>query len=181
MEKLTAAHQYARALFQIARRQGIVDRIAAELGLVGEQSRDRPELRAFLFHPEIPLADKRRVLEQILPAELSPTARAFLQLLLEHRQLDLVGEIRQAFLNLRHEHFGVLKAQVETVHPLSATARDQLKAALAAAFGRDVVLVEQTRPDLVAGVRVQVGDRIIDGSAAGRLRRIREKLSQGAR
>jgi F-type H+-transporting ATPase subunit delta len=176
MEEVTSARHYARALFGMLPEREAVDRVAAELKLVVEQTRDAADLHRFLFHPEIPLADKRRVLSQILPRDLLPEVTAFLNLLLEHRQLHMLAAVHEAFMALRQERFGVVKAVVESARPLSTESRQQLIAALKAAIGRDIVLVEESCPELIGGVRVHVGDRIIDGSIAGQLNQIRERI-----
>jgi F-type H+-transporting ATPase subunit delta len=176
MEKLTAAGHHARALFDICESRRLVDRACAELELVTKLTRDADDLQRFLDHPEIPPAEKRRVLKQLLPAELLPEVVAFLSLLVEHRQMRSLEAISQAFLALRHERFGILRATVETAHPLSPASRTQLKEALKAATGHDVFITEKLCPELIGGVRVQVGDRIIDGSIAGRLKQIREQM-----
>ncbi len=176
MEKLTTAGHFARALFDICESRGLVDRACAELELVTKLTCDADDLHRLLAHPEIPPAEKRRVLKQILPAELLPEVVAFLSLLVEQRQFRKLEMINEMFLALRHERFGILRAMVETAHPLSAESRTQLKEALMAATGRDVFITEVPCPELIGGVRVQVGDRIIDGSIAGRLEQIREQI-----
>jgi F-type H+-transporting ATPase subunit delta len=180
MEEITAARHYARALFAICRDRGHVDRMAAELEQVLEHTRDASEAGPLLGNPEIPLEAKRRILQLILPAETSGETRAFLSLLMQHRQLHLLADVHRAFLDLRHESFGVLKARVETAHPLTPASQQQLREALVAATGRDVFLAEELCPELIGGVRVQVGDRIIDGSIAGRLKQIQEQVGSRA-
>jgi F-type H+-transporting ATPase subunit delta len=180
MEKLTVAGHYARALFDICESRRLVDRACAELELVTKLTRDADDLHRFLAHPEIPPAEKRRVLKQILPAELLPEVVAFLSLLVEQRQFRNLEIIDQMFLALRHERFGILRATVESAHPLSSASRTQLKEALMVATGRNVLLTEVSCPELIGGVRVQVGDRIIDGSVAGRLKQIREQILSAA-
>lgn len=176
MEKLTVAGHYARALFAVCEPRRLVDRAYAELELVSKITRDADDLHRFLSHPEIPPNEKRRLLKQLLPAELLPEVVAFLNLLVEQCQMHILEAIKQAFLVLRHERYGILRAKVETAHPLSPASLTQLKEALMAATGRDVFLTEVPCPELIGGVRVQVGDRIIDGSVAGRLKRMREQI-----
>jgi F-type H+-transporting ATPase subunit delta len=176
MEKLTVAGHYARALFAVCEPRRLVDRAHAELELVSKTTRDADDLHQLLSHPEIPPSEKRRVLKQLLPAELLPEVGAFLNLLVEQCQMHLLEAVSQAFLALRHERYGILRAKVETAHPLSVESRTRLKEALVTATGRNVVLTEVPCPELIGGVRVQVGDRIIDGSIAGRLRQIGERV-----
>ena len=141
MEEVTAARRYARALFDICRERHLVDRVAAELQTVHDVAGRVPDLRALLTHPEIPVQEKRRVLLQILPDSLAQETLAFLNLLLEHRDLHLLPEIREAFLDLRHEAYGVLKATVETPTNLTRESRDELREALEQATGRSIIII----------------------------------------
>ena len=176
MEEVAEARRLAKALFGICRERHLVDRVAGELGEIAEREQQSAELHDFLSHPEIPINEKRKLLRLIVPDSVAGETAAFLDLLLRHRQLSLLDEIRRIFLDLRQESFGVLKALVETARPMSHESRARLKEALSTATGRDVMLVEQLRPELIGGVRIHVGDRIVDGSLAGRLAKIKEHV-----
>jgi F-type H+-transporting ATPase subunit delta len=176
MEKVTIARQYAKALFDSCQEQHLIDRVAAELESMNEQLKTETEIRALLIHPEIPIEGKRTVLKQLMPEGLSSETNAFLNLLLEHRLLELLSEISQVFAHMRLEAFGILKAVIETPRPLTSTLKEQLRTALASATGREIIIEEELNPTLIGGVRIQVGDRIIDASIAGRLNRIKEKI-----
>lgn len=176
MEKVTRARQYARAFFALTRKTGQVDRAAAELHSCRQRIAASRAAQDFLYHPEIPAQAKTRVLERLLPESLLPDSSGLLHLLTAHRDLALLPEIHEAFLSLRHEISGLLKAEVETARPLSRSARDRLQQALAQATGRTVVIQEKTNPELLGGARVRIGDEIVDASVAGRLNQMRERL-----
>jgi F-type H+-transporting ATPase subunit delta len=111
-----------------------------------------------------------------MPEGLSSESVAFLYLLLEHRLLDLLPEISQIFARMRLESFGILKAVVETTHSLTSASKEQLITALTFATGREIILEEKLNSNLIGGVRVHVGDRILDASIVGRLNRLKEKI-----
>jgi F-type H+-transporting ATPase subunit delta len=176
IKSASVRRRYARALFDFCRERGLVDRVAAELEVVAERAERATKARSLLLHPEIPLSAKRVVLEALLPEGLTQETRAFLSLLMERRLLPMLPEIHQAFVALRQESFGLLKAVVETARPLSRESSKRLDDALTAASGRPIVLVEQLNPELIGGVRVHIGDRILDGSIAGRLKQVRDAI-----
>jgi F-type H+-transporting ATPase subunit delta len=179
MEKVTIARQYAKALFDSCKEGHLVDRVASELETMNEQLRTETEIRALLIHPEIPFEEKRKILKQLIPKGLSSETVAFMNLLLEHRLLELLPDVHQAFAHMRLEVFGILKALIETPRPLTSALKEQLRTALASATGREILVEEELNPALIGGVRIQVGDRILDASIAGRLNRIREKIVAG--
>jgi F-type H+-transporting ATPase subunit delta len=179
VEKVTLVRQYARALFALALERKLVDRLCGDLETARERIDQQPEVHEFLYHPEIPVARKREVLSRMLPDTLAPEAVSFLGMLLEHRLLRLLPDISRQFLALRNERFGVLKAEVEAARPLSRELRAELDDLLTRATGRGVVIQERVNPELIAGVRVRIGDRIVDASLAGRLEQMRSRLLHG--
>ncbi len=176
MEKVTASRQYAKALFDSCQEQHIVERVEADLKTMNDELKTRTEIRSILTHPEIPIEEKRNVLKELMPEGLYSESVAFLYLLLEHRLLDLLPEINQIFARMRLEAFGILKAVVETTNSLTSASREQLITALTFATGREIILEEKLNSNLIGGVRVHVGDRILDASIVGRLNRLKEKI-----
>jgi F-type H+-transporting ATPase subunit delta len=181
MERVTLVRQYAKALFELCREKTLVDRVADALRELSRRIDAEPDAHSFLFHPEVPFDRKWVALQALLPEDMAPPATGLLDLLVRHRQLRLLPEIRAELLALRQASFGVLKARVETVRPLSDTARAGLQAALEKVTGHPVAIEEKLNPELIGGARIRIGDRIVDASIAGRLKRIQESLVKSVR
>ncbi len=180
MEKITAARQYAKALFESSQQAQQVEQVEQELKVVANMLKTETEASKILEHPEIPFDEKYRLLTELVPKEVSAKTIAFIKLLLEHRLLELLPEIVIIFSQLRQEAFGILKALVETARPLSDISKQKLHSALTGATRRQVIIDEQVKPDLIGGVRIHIGDKIIDGSIAGKLQQIKEAITQNA-
>jgi F-type H+-transporting ATPase subunit delta len=176
MEKVTASRQYAKALFESCKEAHLIERVEQELKTISELLNAETEARAFLIHPEVPIHEKRAVLASLVPKEIEAETSSFLNLLLKHRLLALLPDIILVFAQMRLEAFGILKAVVETSHPLTEISKGKLKTALMTATKHEVIIDEQLNPNLIGGVRIQVGDRILDGSIIGRLNQIKEKI-----
>ena len=176
MEKVTASRQYAKALFDSCQEQHIVETVEADLKTMNDELKTHTEIHSLLIHPEIPIEEKRNVLKQLVPEGLSSETVAFLDLLLEHRLLDLLPEINKIFARMRLEAFGILKAMVETTYSLTSASKEQLITALTFATGREIILEEKLNSNLIGGVRISVGDRILDASIIGRLNQMKEKI-----
>lgn len=176
MEKVTLVRQYAKALFGLCPERQVVDRVAEELRALDKAIAGAPEAHDFLFHPEIPKAEKRALLAQLLPQGLTTQSAGLIELLTQRRHLRMMPEIIQQFLALREASFGVLSADVESALPLSEELRARLQQTLVRVTGHGVTMRVKLNPELLGGVRIRVGDRIVDGSIAGRLKQIREAL-----
>jgi F-type H+-transporting ATPase subunit delta len=177
MESVTQVRQYARALFELCREKQVVDRVASDLGTACRAMESSPRVHEFLFHPEIPVEKKREMLAHLLPVGLAEQTAGLVDLLVQRRHLKLLNEILREFMALRTRSFGILNAEVESVRPLSPAARARLQEALCRLSGHEVRIQEKQNPELLGGVRIKIGDRIIDESVAGRLERIREHVA----
>jgi len=181
----TLAARYAAALIGIARDKGTLDRIQAEMETLADIfAPDRgainvPELGTLLGMPRIPLAEKIRITDVMLE-ELDFTAEAgnLLNVLIKRRRIALVGPIAAQVRRRVAAEKGVAAATVETARPLTDAQREALAKALAQAVGRDVDLAVRDNPDLLGGVRVRMGDTLIDGSLDGALDRLETKLTK---
>jgi F-type H+-transporting ATPase subunit delta len=70
----------------------------------------------------------------------------------------------------------VLKAEVETAYPLAPEMRERILESLAKTTGHRVAISEKTNPELLGGLRIRIGDRILDASIAGRLEQLKQRL-----
>lgn len=172
----SVAARYAEALFDVARERDVVEAVRAELRDLTQAVESSPELRELLQRADLEAGRKLEILRSALGEQLSATVLALLDGMLYHGRGEAVGEVAEAFGELADDAAGVVRAEARTVLPLREEQRDRLVAALSRLTGRQVSLEERVDPQVLAGVRVQVGDRLIDGSAAGRLERMREQL-----
>jgi F-type H+-transporting ATPase subunit delta len=89
--------------------------------------------------------------------------------LVANGRLQLVGEIRAMFDELKREHEGVLEATVVSALPVTDEQVKPLLAALEKKFGRKVTAQVEVDPELIGGARIVVGDKVIDATVRGRL------------
>ena len=176
MTERRIAARYAEALFTLAQQRQAVAPLQAELEELARLVQEAPDLRAFLERPDLPPAWKLQALREALGETFSDTIMRLLSVLLYHQRGDALAQVAQTFRDLADEAAGVLRAEARTVVPLTDEQRARLRAALQRLTGRQVRLEARTDPAVLAGVRLQIGDRLLDGSAAGRLAHMRQEL-----
>ena len=183
MTSRRVAARYAEALFGLAQARASVETVRAELQALVGLIAQTPALASLLERPDLEAERKLAAATAALEGQFSAIVTSLLAVLLRHRRGDQVGAVAEAFAEMADDAAGVVKAEATTVVPLTPVQRSRLTGALSRITGRRVVLAERVEPEVLAGVRVQVGDRLIDGSAAGRLERMREELVavEGAR
>ncbi|HVS17924.1 MAG TPA: ATP synthase F1 subunit delta [Planctomycetota bacterium] len=168
------ALRYATALFELAREQGVLERVEADVAKI-DRELAAPGGSTWLFDARVSEADKRRRLEA-LAAGLQPLTANFLRLLLDKRRVGVLREIGAAFHRNMLSERNATEGVVETPRPLGPGEMAELSAALGRLLGKSVELEQRSAPALVAGVRVFVDNKLIDQSAAGRLHELRGRM-----
>jgi F-type H+-transporting ATPase subunit delta len=170
------AARYAEALFDLARERDAVAAIRGELDALVEAAERSPELARLLERPDLPAEQKLTALRAVLGDELSQVVMALLAALVNHSRGEAVDEVAAAYGELADESAGVLRAEAMTVLPLSQDQQERMVAALRRVTGKQIRLEARVDPRVLAGVRLRVGNELMDGSAAGRLASLREEL-----
>lgn len=170
------ASRYAEALFDLAQQQGKTQDWGQQLEALATVFAGTPELRTVLAHPEVTLARKGEILRQAFSARVAPEILAMLEMLIERQhELDL-ATIHDVFTDLWNVSRQVVPVMVTAAAPLSDAQRQALASTLAARLGARVELQVQIDPELIAGMTVRMGDRVIDASAKSLLEDLREAM-----
>lgn len=172
------AKRYADALFSIAKEQDNVDGIEADLALILAALQEHPQLKRILQHPAISSDVKKKQVAELFGKALSDTTMNALRLLLDRRRENQLEGIYEEYKRLAYEHRGQLKAHVETAVPMSENDLKDLGEKLGAACGKKLDITASVNPDLIAGVRLKVGDRVIDASVKGQLALFKQNLKR---
>ena len=175
---LSVARRYASALFEVAKKRGQVEIVASSLSDVVAGVESSRQLASVLHHPLLPLDRKRAVLSGVFGGAVHPDVEKFLFLVVEKDRAillpQILGEFNRLFDEFRHEADG----EVTSAVPLSAAEIAALQSALQAKFGVKVRLKTRVDANILGGLVVRVGDKLIDGSVASRLQTLSEQLKR---
>jgi F-type H+-transporting ATPase subunit delta len=167
---------YAEALFNVARAEGTLGDVEAELFSFSQALQGSDELREALTDPAIPVARRQQIVEDLLGGKASSTTVALVSLVVgTGRARELPAIIRQ-LVEMSAAEANKAVAEVHTAVPLNQDQRDRLAKALGEATGRQVSLKVVLDPSVLGGVVAQVGDTVIDGSVRTKLERLRKAL-----
>lgn len=175
------ANTYATSLFELALDTGgreLVEEILGELEDLLETARADARFNEFLASRLVAKKDRAKSLRAILSGKCQDLTLHFLLLLNDNERLARLPAIVAAFDALVQALFGRVEVDVFTAEPVGpeelATIRDRLGAALS----KQVVVHPYTDASMIGGVKLRLGDRLIDGSIATQLRKFRERLSE---
>jgi F-type H+-transporting ATPase subunit delta len=170
------AQRYAQAVYQavLEQWQSALDQVQAVL------SKDA-ELYALVMDGSKDFSERAKALEAALPAGLPPEVVNLAKLLLQEGDLGLLPDVALALNRTVGGREAPTKAEVSSAVELSDKEKEALRGALAKQFGSDLVFSFHVDAALMGGLRVRVGDRLIDTSIASRLAALRESLSSVVR
>ena len=171
-----AQRMYARALFEAARDEGKVERVAPDLTSLARAIEEVPELRAFLSNPEVEPAGKADVLREIA-GDADELVRNFVQLVAEKGRAGELVEINRELEALVAREQNRLAVELTTAYELSDEEAQSIVEAIERASGRKVDATRTVDPDLIGGIVLKVGSFLADGSVRGRLERLRRELA----
>ena len=176
MKDIRVAKRYAKALFDNAERDGILDAVVADLLVIQRDFKSVEHLRAVIVQPLVSEQKKFLVIDHAFSDRVTATSLNFIKLLVRKRREALIDEAFREFRTLTDEHYKVVDAVVTTAVPMSETQLNRLRVSLKARTGKSVTLITELNPAIIGGTVVRIGDTVIDGSVRGRLERLEQTL-----
>ncbi len=173
-EIATIARPYAEALFQASEAE--LSATSTWLERVAEVSAN-PELRAFAESPKATAEQMMGIVGAAMEAPLPPHAVNFLIMLLENGRFSTLPEIARQFRLLASARSGSSEAVVYSAFPIDADALGKVSEVLEKRFGRKLKISVREDASLIGGVRVVVGDEVLDTSVRARLEQMKVALA----
>ena len=173
-----AARVYAKALFDIGIESGTVGQIYDDLHAVYDALNGLDaDLRTFFSLPQFRREDKRRILNMAFEGKVSRPVLGLLNVLVDKRRETLLDNIVEEFDRYRDQHEGRIRARVVTARKLDEDLLQALRSAIEQRTNKSVDLTEQVDPEVLGGLRVNVGDRVLDGTLRRSLQDMRRSLA----
>ncbi len=175
----TAARRYAEAAFEVAVRDDAVEAWRKELDTAAAIVADERVGRA-LANPSIPLDTRIATAESILGKLVSAPVLNLIRLMLRRGRIEELPRLAAEFRRLDDERQGIVRATATSALPLTPDEVTALTKRLAQTTSGRVELDTEVDRNLLGGLVVRLGDRLIDGSVRSRLERLRNQLVSGA-
>jgi len=172
----TAAHRHAQAAFKIALERNELNTWRADLERLSSAVND-PLLLTFLENPRVYQKQKLEVLNNVLVG-LNPLVLNLASLLVSRERLRLLPDIVADYMRMMDEHEGRAHAGITTAVPLEPEDTEKINRNLSKLIGREIVLSDSVDPSIIGGIRVRIGDKLIDGSTRKKLQALRGSLKR---
>jgi len=172
-ELATLARPYAEALFQ-AVAEADAARVGEELDALAAIAA-HPQLRQFADDPRTRAGQVQEVIAGAVT--LSPPVANLLSAVLDNGRLTVLPEIAAQYRALANARSGVSDATIHSAFPIEGALLEDVVAALERRFKRKLTPTVQVDPSLIGGIRVVVGDEVLDTSVKARLDQMKAALT----
>jgi F-type H+-transporting ATPase subunit delta len=167
-EAVTIARPYAVAVFRLAKEKNALAKWSDMLALSGAVVAD-PQLQAVIDDPKFVSADIERLVLAICGDKLDESGINLIKLLVEYDRLAILPEIAGIYEELKAQDEGSLDAEITAATALSDAQVKTLVDQLQTKFGKKVEASVKVDPEIIGGIKIVVGDTVIDASVRGRL------------
>ena len=173
------AEVYARALFDVAMEQDVLDEIHDELAQFVEELDKNRDLQVFFFSPYFSSQEKKDGIGKAISGADENFVR-FLELLAERHRMPAVFRIKKDFDELFAEERKLLPVTITSAIELDKGLVKDIRKKIEEQTDRKVDLTTKVDPDVLGGLVLRVGNKVMDGSIRSRLERLRKQVAKAA-
>lgn len=184
------SRRYGQAMFDLALEGNYVEQLEKEIKVILELFKIEDAIFETLNHPKVSTQEKVEVLESIFQKntvlnffdkilgtnQLHADLLGFLVVIVRKNRQEYLVDILEYTLKLISTHLGYIDAYVTSAKPLGKEQREAIKAKLEAQTGEKISLFVEVDEALLGGMTIRVGDRIVDSSIKGSIRRMSREL-----
>jgi ATP synthase F1 delta subunit len=171
------AQVYARALFEAASEQRVLDAVKEQLAQFDDALKSNWEFQLFFYSPNFSTAEKKNGARRAV-VDAEPTFMNFLEALIERGRMPELSKIREQFDQLWDAEMKVLPVEVTTAVPLDEATVTSIGERIGRETGNRIQLTTVVDPDVVGGMVLRVGNLVMDASIKNRLNQLRTQVSK---
>lgn len=179
MSEIIVANRYAKALFEVAEERDLIDTIESQLQLVAESLYENEDLRRVLMNPQVSSSDKKELVQKLFKNQTGVEVLNLLRLLIDRKREAILDEVLVAFTHMANEKLGILDVTVTTAVALEEQEKQDLAQHLGKALGKKLSIHVKVDKAIIGGILLRIGDRLFDGSIAGKLAGFKQEIKVG--
>lgn len=168
--------RYARALFESAVSQNLLDRVLDDMMYLAEICRTE-DVRELLRSPIIPPSKKKNIIHKLFEKELHPLTLSLVDLMIKNGREAYLPAITRIFRDETLKYHGITEPDLVTALPVNDKIKDEITSFIAGKFNTKVRLKESVDPEIIGGFVLKINDYLVDASIRTRLRKIRKGLT----
>ncbi len=173
------AERYAQGLFELAKENNTIEEKKTQAETILEVFRGNPEVQTFLSAVKITREEKKNFIASVFGQAADTDMLNFLKLLIDKGRIYYVKEILVLFLKLVNDSLGIQEATVWSARPLKRKDLERIKETLEKKTKKKILLENKINSDLIAGIKVTVGNNVTDVTMKNKIDSMKETLLKG--
>ncbi len=177
MSNLTIAKRYAVALYELGNEKDSLDTFEKELNVVKDVYVNEPAFSTYMDNPRISTENKKNFIRESFKGLTNDLMNTLL-LLVDRSRVDIIPDMVRSFVDMKNEASGIAEADVYSVRELSKKELKQVEKTFTKRLNINTLRLNNiVDPSLLGGIRVQIGNKIYDGTLATQLKRLEQNLT----
>lgn len=177
MSDVRVASRYANALFAVAKENSVVESVSDDLSAISHALDNDPAFRDLIHNPGFKRDQKLQVLEAVFSDRVTALTMQLIRVLLDRRREVLLPNVQAEFDEIRRREGGIAYVEVTSAEEMTDAERESVISKIASATGKTVEATFEIDKSILGGIKVQVGNYVLDGSVAGGLSRLRDRMT----
>lgn len=168
--------RYAKALFDLAIESNKIDEFENQVRIVYEILKTEKEFMQILQHPQIEVDEKIKILQKAFKSNILNEIMGLLTLIIQKNRQEHLLEVLNIFLDEVKKYKGIVTATVISAVPLNNEQINMIKVKLISNLKKQIQIETQVDPSIIGGLKIRVGDSILDASIEGKLHSLKTSL-----
>lgn len=169
---------YGDVLFELAKEENITEKVCNELKEISEIAKENKEYMVFLTSPQIEKDEKIKTIDNIFSGKISPICLNFLKVLIKNGRISNLFSISNYFTEKFRDDLGIAYVEAITAVAMDDAQKQKLVANLETKLNKKVELNNIVNESLIGGMKIQIGEKLIDASVKTRLNDLQVQLSK---
>ena len=178
MENKQLIKKYALSLYQVGKKENALDEIQKGIHVVNSLYKSSNTFRYFLLTKKITDNDKKVVLSNILKEHCSTYVLELISIIIEKGDIKSLNAIINRFFIVLHNESDIIPVKVITSSALNDSEMQILINNIESKLNKKVSAKNEVDPDIIGGVKLMIGNKVVDGSISHQLRKIKYTLEQ---
>lgn len=168
--------RYAESLFDLAKEENKVTQYLDDIKLVGEVLDSDPQIVQLFNHVLIENDKKIQLLDQSFKGNVDQYVLNFLKLLVQSRRIRYIDDIVKSYIKLSNQYLGIEEGMIYTPYELTDQQIQDIEKAISQKENKKVTLKVSIDPSLLGGIKVQIANRIYDGTIKNKVEMLKKEL-----
>jgi len=172
------AKTYAGALYEVGVDCGLMEQFAQELSFVCKTFEEYPQLLELCKTPKINKSEKKEIIEKTFKESIHVEVLNFIKILLDKKRMDDFESIQASYQQLVNDFNNIVEGMATTAIKLKEDELKKIEKKMSDLTGKNVKLINEIDPSIIGGIRVTIGEKVLDSTIQSRLNKLKEELAQ---